>query len=123
MSSAGTQVSESPILRFHLFLEKMIFPDREQNARKMIRDLKATCWRLRECTRARELAATHRLERMRRLRMLEEQKAWKTEAGFDRIEIIAEMRAQHLHAGFDSEPLYTGLYNLRWPHSPEEHKL
>ena len=35
---------------------------------------------------------------MRRLRMLEEQEAWKREAGFDRIEIIAEMHAQRLHA-------------------------
>ena len=60
---------------------------------------------------------------MRRLRMLEEQKRWKREAGFDRIEIIAEMREQHFLAGFDSEPLYSRLYNPRWPHSPEEHKL
>ena len=25
--------------------------------------------------------------------------------------------------GFDSEPLYTGLYNLRWPQTPEEYTL
>ena len=70
----------------------------------------------------RELAATHRLGRMRRLRILEEQKVGKREAGFDRIETMAEMREQHFLAGFHSEPLYT-LYNPRWLHSPEEHKL
>ena len=55
--------------------------------------------------------------------MLKEQKAWKREADFDRVETIAEMREQHFLAGFHSEPLYTKLYNPRWPHSPEEHKL
>ena len=42
---------------------------------------------------------------------LEEQEAWKREGGFDRVEIIAEMHAHtlRLDAGFDSEPLYTGL--------------
>ena len=48
---------------------------------------------------------------------------WKREAGFDRIEIIAGMDAQRFRTGFDSEPLYSKLYNPRWPHSPEEHKL
>ena len=57
----------------------------------------------------------HRLEQMRCSRVLEEQKAWKREADFDRIEIIAE-----IHAGFDSEPLYTELYNPRRSYSPEE---
>ena len=33
------------------------------------------------------------------------------------------MHAQRLHVGFDLEPLYTGLYNPRWPHMPEEYKL
>ena len=60
---------------------------------------------------------------MRRLRVLEEQKAWKREAGFDRIKIIAEMREQHFIGGFDSEPLYSKIYSPRWLHSPEEHKL
>ena len=61
---------------------------------------------------------------MRRVRMLEEQEAWKREGGFDRIDITAEMHAQtlrRLHAGYDSEPRYTGLYNPRWPHNPEEY--
>ena len=60
---------------------------------------------------------------MRRLRMLEEQKAWKRQAGFDRIEIPSKMRAQDLHAGFDSKPLYTELYDPKCPHTPEEHNL
>ena len=108
---------------FHLFLEKMIFPDREQGAHKMVLEVEATCWRLRECIRLRLLAATHRLERIHRLRMLEEQKAWRREAGFDRIEIVAEMHVQRFHAGFDLEPLYAGLHNPRWVHSPEGQNL
>ena len=55
--------------------------------------------------------------------MLEEQKAWKREAGFDRIEITAEVDARRFRVGFDSEPLYTKLYNPRWPHTPEEYAL
>ena len=89
-----------------------------QNDRRTV-----TSWNLREHIRVRELAATHILEQMRRLRMLEEQQAWKREAGFDRIEIIDEMRAQHFRAGFDSKPLYSKLYNPKWPHTPEEHTL
>ena len=85
----------------------------------MRREIEATSWRLSECIRVRELASTH----MCRLRILEEQKSWKRETGFDGIEIIAEIQAQLLPADFDSEPLYTGLYNPRWPHTPEEHKL
>ena len=89
----------------------------------MIVELEATCWCLRECIRVRELAAAHGLERMRRLRMLEEQEAWKREVGFDRIEITAQMDAQRLRADFALEPLYTKLYNPRWPHTPAEYTL
>ena len=60
---------------------------------------------------------------MRGLQLLEKQKTWKREAGFDRIEIIADMREQHLLADFHSESLYTKLDNPRWSYSPEEHKL
>ena len=89
----------------------------------MMRGIETTCGRLRECIRVRELATTHILERMRRLRKLEEKKAWKREAGFDRIEIIAEMDAQRLYAGFDSGPLYSKLYLPSWPHTPTEYTL
>ena len=68
---------------FQSDFEKM--PFKERDVRKMIAEVKATSWRLR--------VATHRLERMRRLRMLEEQGAWKREAGYNGNEIIAEMDA------------------------------
>ena len=55
--------------------------------------------------------------------MLEEKKAWKREAGFDRTETTAEMDAERLRAGFDPQPFYTELYNPRWPHTPEEYTL
>ena len=89
----------------------------------MIVEVEATSWRLRECTLVRELATTHRLGRMRRLRMLEEQKAWKREAGFDKIEITAEMNEKRFRIGLDTEPFYTKLYNPGWPRTSEEHKL
>ena len=60
------------------------------------------------------------------MRMPEMQKDGKREGGFDRIEIKAEIHAQtlrRLYAGFDSESLYTGLYDPRWWHNPEEYAL
>ena len=105
------------------FLEKLIFPNREHDVRKTITEVEATSWRLRECMRVGELAATHGLERMRRLRILEQQETWKRETGFDRIEITADMDAQRFRTVFDSEPIYTKLYNPRGPHTPEEHAL
>ena len=65
---------------FHLILE---MPIEKSDVRKIIAELQATSWCLRECIRVRELAATHRLGQMRRLQMLEKKKAWKREAGFD----------------------------------------
>ena len=59
--------------------------------------------------------------------MLEKQATWKREDGFDRIKIIAEMHehtVRRLHTGFDTEPLYTELYNnSRWSPTPEEFSL
>ena len=92
-------------LRFFIWFKKQMSFKRE--VRKMIREIEATRWRLRECIWVRELAASQRLERMRRLRMLKEKKVWKREAGFDRTKIIAEMREQHFLADFDPEPLYS----------------
>ena len=91
----------------------MTFQNRENDARQIFEEIDATRWRLRECIRVRELAATHRLGRMRRLRMLEDKKAWKREASFDRVKTMAEMDKELLRAGFDSEPIYTNLYNPR----------
>ena len=87
----------------------------ENEVRKIIAEVEATSWGLRECIRVRELAATHKLGRMGRLRMLEEQKAWKREAGFDRIETMAETLEQQFIASFHSKPLDTRLYNPMWP--------
>ena len=95
----------------------------ESDVRKIIAEVQAISWCLRECIRGHELAATHRLGQMRRLRMLEEQKAWMREAGFDKIEITAEMVEQRSRIGSDSQPFYTKLYNPRWPHTPEEYTL
>ena len=55
--------------------------------------------------------------------MLEEQKVWKREVGFDGIAITGEMDAQRFRTGFDSESLYSKLYNPRWPHTPAEYTL
>ena len=76
----------------------------DHDVRKMIAELEAINWNLRERIRVRELAATHRLERMRRLRMLEEQEAWKREPGFDRVEIIAQMDTQFFRTGLIRNP-------------------
>ena len=62
----------------------------------MIAKLRETRERVRERIRVREIALPHRLQRMRRLRILLEQESWKIECGFDRIEIIAEMHAPDL---------------------------
>ena len=85
----------------------------ERDVRQIIAEVKVTSWRLREGVQARELAATHILGRMHHLRMLEEQKVWKREAGFDRIEITADMDEQRFRTGLDSESFYTKLYRLR----------
>ena len=89
----------------------------------MLVELAIICGRVRKFIRVREFAATHTLEQMRRVRMLEKQSAWKREGSFDRIETIAEIYEEivrRLHAGFDPEPFCTGLYNPRRPPSPEE---
>ena len=52
---------------------------------KVIAEVEATSWCLRETIQVRKLGAPHRLGQMRCLMMLEEQKAWKREFGFDRI--------------------------------------
>ena len=88
---------------------------------KMIAEVETTSWHLRETVRVRELAATHRLEQMRRLWMLEKQKAWKREFGFDRIEKAAEMGEKRSRTNLVSEPFfYSNMLNLRRPHTPDE---
>ena len=92
--------------------------------RKIIAEVEATSWRLREFIRVSELAATHRLGQRRRLRMLEEQEAWKREAAFDYIDTATEMDAQRFRTNFISEPFfYSNMFNPRWPHTSDEFTL
>ena len=79
-------------------------PTEESDVRNIIAEIliEVTSWHLRKSIRVRELAATHRLGQMRRLRMLEEQKAWKREAGFDRIDTAAKMDAQRFRTNLVS---------------------
>ena len=65
----------------------------------------------------------HRLGQMRRLRMLEEQKAWKREVDFDYIDTAAEMDARRSRTNLVSEPLKSKMSNLRWPHIHDEFTL
>ena len=116
---SGPQVKQTRVTRsFSSDFEKMSID--ESNIRKIIAEVQATTWRLRECIRARKLAATHRLGQMCRLRMLEEQTAWKREAGFDHIETAAEMDAQRFRTNLVLEPFYSKVFNPRWPHTPDE---
>ena len=101
--------------------EKMTVDERDIT--NVIGEVEATSWRLRETIRVRELAATYRLGQMRRLRMLEEQKAWKREVGFGRTETAAEMDAQRFRTNLVSEPFYSKMCNPRWPHNPDEFTL
>ena len=97
-------------------------PFEECDLRQMIAEEEATSWRLCECIRVRELATTKKLGRMRRLRMLEKQKAWNEEAGFDRIEITAEMDAQRFRTSLDLEPfLHEAIQSEVAPHSSRVH--
>ena len=92
----------------------MFYPERD--VRVVTAALRATRERVCELIRDKELASSHQLEQMRHVRMLEKQAAWKREGSFDRIEIVAEIHEQtlrRLHAGFNSEPLHSGLYNSR----------
>ena len=55
----------------------------ESDVRNIIAEvvIKTISWRLVECIGVRELAATHRLGRMRRLRMLEEKRPGSERSG------------------------------------------
>ena len=78
----------------------------ESDVRKIIAEVESTSWRPRGCIRVRELAATHRLGQMRCLRMLEEYKPWKREAGFYNIDTAAEMDARRSRINLVSEPFF-----------------
>ena len=108
---------------FFLLFKKM--PVDERDITNMIaEDVEATCWRLHETIRVRELAATHRLGQMRRLLMLEEYKAWKQDANFDYIETAAETDARRSRSNIVSESFfYKNMFNPRRPHTPDEFTL
>ena len=60
---------------------------------------------------------------MHRLRILEEQKARKREAGFDHIETAAEMDAQRFRTNLVSEPFCSKMISPKWPHTPGKFTL
>ena len=96
----------------------------ESDVRKIVAEVEATSWRLREWIRIRELAATHRLGQIRCLRMIEEQKAWKREAGFDYIDTAAEIDAQRSRTNLVSDFVFCSkMFNPRWPHTYDEFTL
>ena len=56
--------------------------------------------------------------------MLQEQKSWKREAGFDYIDTAAEMDARRSRTNLVPEPFfYSKMSNLRWPHTHDEFTL
>ena len=96
----------------------------ESDVREIPAEVEAISWRPRGCIRVRELAATHRLRQMRRLRMLKEHKPWKREAGFDNIDTVAEMDARRSRTNLVSEPFfYSKMFNPRWPHTHDKFTL
>ena len=91
---------------------------------KMIAEVEATSWRLHKTIRVREHAATHRLEKMRRLLMLVEQKAWKRKVGFDDIETAAKMDVRRSRSNIVSKTFfYRSMFNPSRPHTPDEFTL
>ena len=109
-------------LRFWSDFEKMTVD--ESGITKIIAEVEATSWRLRETIRVRELAETHRRGQMLHLRMLEKQKTWKREAGFDYIETAAEMDTRRSRTNLVSEPFfYRNMFNPTRPHTPDEFTL
>ena len=67
------------------FWKKKILPECDVHLR--VSELAITGRRLRKVIRAKELAASHKLEKIRRARMLEKKTVWKRKGGFDRIEV------------------------------------
>ena len=58
---------------------------------------------------------------MRRLRMLEKQKAWKREAEFGYVDTAGEMDAQRSRTNLVPEPFFCSkMFNPRWPHTHDE---
>ena len=87
----------------------------------MLANLAAVCKRVHTLSLIRELAASHELEQMLRVRVREKAAAWKREDGFNRNEKIAERHQKtlrRLYVGDDPEPFqieYTVAFNGRPP--------
>ena len=95
----------------------------ERVAHQMLKELAEISGCVRKPFQARELAASHKLEQMRRVQVLEQRAIWTRKTDFDRIETIAETYEEtlrRLHAEFDPGPVYTGLYNARRSPTLEE---
>ena len=98
----------------------------ERDAHLVLEEIATIHGRVHKRIRVRELAASHKLEKMRRVQMLKQRPTWTREIGLDRIETIAEMHEETLRrlpADFDPEPVYAGFYSARRPHTPEEFTL
>ena len=107
---------------FPVFKKKTV--DGRDITKMIAEEGKATSWSLRESIRVRELATTHRLGQIRRFLKLEEQKTWKREFGFNRIETAAEMDEKGFRTSPVSEPFfYRNMSNSRHPHTPDEFTL
>ena len=99
---------------------------KEHDFAKMIAEIEATSWRLRETIRVRELAATHRLGQTRYLLMHEKHKTWKREFGFDRIETAHEMDEKRSRTSTSPVPdpfFYQNMVIPRQPHTPAKFTL
>ena len=107
-------------LHFVFPVFKKMTTDEHVISKMITEEVEATSWRFRETIRVRELAATHRLEQMRRLLMLKEHKTWKREFGFDYIEIEAEMDARCSNS---RTFFYRNMINSKRPHTPDEFTL
>ena len=89
-------------------------------------DVEATIWRIRETIRVGELAATHRLGKMRRLLIHKKHKTWKREFGFDCIETAAEMDEKRYRTSTSPVPdpfFYQNMVIPRRPHTPDQFTL
>ena len=99
---------------------------KEHDFAKMLAEVEETSWRIRKTIAVRELAATHRLGKMRHLLMIKEHKTWKQEFGFDRIETAAKMDENRSRTS--TSPVldlffYSNILNPRRPHTPDEFTL
>ena len=95
---------------------------KEHDFAKMIAEIEATSWRLRETIRVRELAATNRLGKNASFADAREDKTWKREFGFDRVETAAEMDEQRSRTRTSPVPdpfYYRNMVIPRHPHTPD----